>query len=208
MKLITTVIVYNIEMLNFLLKHKSDSELMNILQDGNKLALKVLFERHYKLILNYCFGLTGNTELSEDITQETFFKVYDKRMLFDKKYNFKTWSLRISRNLVFDFMKKKKELLLGDDLDYEYCDEIVGLDMTLDKNLKREVLHEHIQKLKIEQKEALVLWLYGHSYVEIAELTSKSSQACKNLVNRAKQALILSIKFSENEKLSEVIYEK
>lgn len=84
-----------------------DSELVNMYMAGNETCLEVLVERHKKLLFGFIMKRARNKDLSEDIFQETFFKVI--RCLKEGRYNeqdkFMAWVMRIARNLIIDHFR-------------------------------------------------------------------------------------------------------
>ena len=53
----------------------SDNELVKLYIEGNENSLAVLLKRHKRKLFSYIYLITKNRELTEDIFQETFFKV-------------------------------------------------------------------------------------------------------------------------------------
>ena len=63
-----------------LLETITDEELMHQVAKGDLDQLKVLFERHHRHIFNFLNKMTGDRMLSEDLTQEVFYKVMKYRL--------------------------------------------------------------------------------------------------------------------------------
>ncbi|MDO8512616.1 MAG: sigma-70 family RNA polymerase sigma factor [bacterium] len=76
-------------------------------QNGDETAFAELVKQNLPLIYRYIFRLTGNVATAEDLTQETFVRVWKNLSRFDTKKPFRPWLYRIARNCAFDFLRKK-----------------------------------------------------------------------------------------------------
>jgi len=81
-------------------------------------AFGLLVDRWRKRIYNLCFRMTGSTHTAEDITQEVFVKIFDRRQVYDPTKRFSTWLWRIALNLCYDELRRvqrRHELSLDND---------------------------------------------------------------------------------------------
>src|ERR1043166_8779201 len=90
----------------------SDTELVQLYISGNEKSLAVLLDRHKNRIFTSIIVVTKNRTLSEDIFQETFFKVIQtlKRGQYNEEGKFLPWVLRIARNLIIDHFRAVKKM--------------------------------------------------------------------------------------------------
>jgi RNA polymerase sigma-70 factor (ECF subfamily) len=87
----------------------TDEELMSMVLERNTKGLKVLYDRYYRSIFNFILRYTNNREISEDILQETFTRVWFASHLFNPdKGSFKTWLFTIGINITRNEMTKKR----------------------------------------------------------------------------------------------------
>lgn len=85
----------------------SDEELMALVAERNTRALAVLYGRYGKGLYNFILRYTNNRELSEDLLQETFTKVWFASHTFDpEKGQFKAWLFTVGLNVVRSEMSK------------------------------------------------------------------------------------------------------
>ena len=70
--------------------------------------IKFYNENKDKIFSYFYYNLNQNTELSEDLTSETFLKGFEKFDTYNEEYQFSTWIFTIARNLLIDFFRKKK----------------------------------------------------------------------------------------------------
>ncbi|MCB0371464.1 MAG: RNA polymerase sigma factor [Muricauda sp.] len=75
----------------------SDEMIMQKVADGNLDLLKVLFDRHHKHVYNFLYKMSGNRMLSEDLTQDVFYKLIKYRDSYNNG-SFLSWLFTIARN--------------------------------------------------------------------------------------------------------------
>ena len=150
---------------------------------GDENCLAILVERHQSKIYGYIYSKVSDRDLTEDIFQETFFKVI--HTLKSKKYyneegKFLSWVLRISNNLIVDkFRNDKKMYMKRDTEEFSIFSTITDNSLNIEKELiKNQVdidLKKIIQKLPQDQKEVLMMRYYSDmSFKEIADITGVS----------------------------------
>ena len=161
----------------------SDAILVNNYIDGDENSLALLIERHQSRIYGYIFSKVSDRDLTEDIFQETFFKVI--HTLKTKKYyneegKFLSWVLRIASNLIVDkFRNDKKMPLKRDTEEFSIFSNIKDSSLDIERKLiKNQVdidLKMIIQKLPHDQKEVIMMRYYSDmSFKEIADFTGVS----------------------------------
>lgn len=92
----------------------SDEKLIELYLEGNERALDELVRRYAAHIYNFIYQFVRSPQEAEDLTQDTFFKVWRNLDKFDVKRKFKVWLFQIARNTVFDFLRKKKAQVMTD----------------------------------------------------------------------------------------------
>lgn len=137
-------------------------------------------------------------ELAEDLTQDTFIKVYRKLNLFKGESNLYTWVVQIARNTVFDYYRKNKikEFFQfhKEEADYVTPQEI----LLKGEEVKR--LYEAITNLKMEYKEVLILRkIKEFSIGETAEILGWNDVKVKNTTSRALAVLKKSLEEKEGD---------
>ncbi|MBI4159946.1 sigma-70 family RNA polymerase sigma factor [Candidatus Wolfebacteria bacterium] len=73
-----------------------------------EVSLELLIRRYLKPIYGFTYRYVGAGQDTEDVTQETFVKVWRNLKKFDQNKSFKTWIFSIAKNTAIDFLKKKK----------------------------------------------------------------------------------------------------
>ncbi|MFZ2331392.1 MAG: sigma-70 family RNA polymerase sigma factor [Atribacterota bacterium] len=85
----------------------NDLEKIELCQSGNSEAFSFLVEKYKNLVYKLALRMTGNYHDSEDISQESFLKVYRSLHQYNPKYSFSSWLYKITLNIIRDRMRKK-----------------------------------------------------------------------------------------------------
>jgi RNA polymerase sigma-70 factor, ECF subfamily len=84
-----------------------DDELMLAIQGGDSRACEALVRRHQQSLLGFFFTNTRDRELAEDLSQETFLRVFDQAWDYLPRGLFRGWMFRIARNLLIDNVRRR-----------------------------------------------------------------------------------------------------
>ena len=173
----------------------SDSELIARYIDGNEEVLEVLINRHRDKIFGFIYSKVRNQELTEDLFQDTLFKIV--RTLKKGKYieegKFLSWAIRIAHNIIIDYYRKKNKMKnVYESEDFSLFDVLHDHSLDAEGQMIRQQM---IQKIRIlietlpsEQKEVLKMRMYEElSFQEIAEATGVSINTA---LGRMRYALI------------------
>jgi len=162
----------------------TDEELMQQVADGNLDQLKVLFERHQAHVFNFLHKMTGDTMLSEDLTQDVFYKIMKYRTTYAQG-RFMGWMFTIARNSLKTHYRRNNEL--HDSLD-EKNEKL--LNAQIEEPEVYSQLQMALQKLKATDRELLILnRLQEIKYNELAEIMGSTPGAVKTQVCRALKKL-------------------
>jgi RNA polymerase sigma factor (sigma-70 family) len=160
----------------------NDAQLITDYVQGDEHALEMLIEKYQQRIFNFIFSKIHDRDLTEDIFQETFFKVIRtlKNGVYNEEGKFLPWVMRIAHNLVIDHFRKSNRLPryeTNDDFDIfqfignsDICAEDALIDEQIVQDLQRLIL-----ELPEDQREVLLMRVYKDmSFKEIAENTGVS----------------------------------
>lgn len=102
----------------------SDGELINAYFEGQEQAFTELVRRYLGPIFRFLRRMLNDTQLAEDITQETFVKAWRSLSRFDRNQSFKTWLFSIARHRAIDELRKKAPVSFSElDSDEEIFEE-------------------------------------------------------------------------------------
>lgn len=170
---------------------------MNLVARGDTAAFETLIERHQALVVGTVARMLGSNSDVEDLAQQVFLRVWRSATRYVPRAKFTTWLLKITRNLVFNEMRRTKRQAhipmqtesQGDDLPIK--DESVQspAESLLEHELQQSIENAILQ-LPETQRMALILRRYdGRSYEEIGEILDLSVPAVKSVLFRARSEL-------------------
>jgi RNA polymerase sigma-70 factor, ECF subfamily len=174
-----------------------DVRLMALVARGDAVAFETLIERHQALVAGTVARMLGSNSDVEDIAQQVFIRVWKSASRYVARAKFTTWLLKITRNLVFNEMRRAKRhphVPVQIDPEAEQIplkDEATARpDATLLQGELQQAIDEAITQLPETQRMAIVLRRYQElSYEEIANVLDLSVPAVKSLLFRARTEL-------------------
>lgn len=174
-----------------------DVRLMRLISRGDTAALEELIERHQTLVIGTVARMLGSNSEVEDIAQQVFIRVWKSAGRYEPRAKFTTWLLKITRNLVFNELRRSKRHAHVPMQPAPNADEIPIKDETApapDASLLETELQQAIEQaitgLSESQRMAVVLRRYHDlSYEQIAEVLDLSVPAVKSLLFRARTEL-------------------
>ncbi|HVH29777.1 MAG TPA: RNA polymerase sigma factor [Vicinamibacterales bacterium] len=167
---------------------------------GEELAWNTIVQQYRRKIFNVAYKFVGRHEEAEDLTQEIFLKVFKSLDTFDRRANFQTWLISVSRNLCIDHYRKVRQ-------------ERQTIDRRVDASELSPVSHEPGPVSALEQQDRVVLLrealsalpeslrtavlmrdIQELSYQEIAERLRLPEGTVKSRINRGRMELARQIR--------------
>lgn len=174
----------------------SDRELVADYLSGNLSSLEKLIHRHKERIYSYILMIVRDTELADDLFQDTFIKVINtlNSGTYKEEGKFIQWVMRIAHNLIIDHFRKSRRIPVVDNNsdEFDIFDTIGITDPCMEEKMITDQIYEDVRKLidylPKEQREVLVMRHYSDmSFKEIAEVTDVSINTA---LGRMRYALI------------------
>src|SRR5690348_5956580 len=81
---------------------------------GDEAAWEAIVRQHWRKVFNVAYKFVGKHAEAEDLTQDIFLKVFTSLDTFDRRANFQTWLISVSRNLCIDHyrsVRKEREMI-------------------------------------------------------------------------------------------------
>jgi RNA polymerase sigma factor (sigma-70 family) len=162
-----------------------DEILMQKVKDGNLAEMSVLFERYHLNLYNFFLKLTMKKEISQDLTQNLFYRMIKYKHTYNDKYSVKSWIYKIAWNLHADYCRgQKKSESLFMKIDTYPAEVSEDNDGYPEEDYQK--LEIALSSLSDEQREIIILSRYqGLKYEEISTITNQSVPAIKVAVYRA-----------------------
>jgi len=171
---------------------------------GDAAAWEEIVQRYSRRIYNICYRFAGSPDDAQDLTQEVFIKMYRTLGTYDvERGAFMTWVTTVTRNLLVDHFRKTKQERLTDSLDTASSEHEDAMPLseqipdrgptpitTVQSRETRETVHEALQKLSPELREAVILRdLQDMDYKEIAVVLRVPEGTVKSRINRGRGEL-------------------
>jgi RNA polymerase sigma-70 factor (ECF subfamily) len=176
----------------------SDADLIRrTLQNGQSKAFRLLMERYLPLVYNHLYRMTQNHELSEEMTQDAFVKVYTHLASFDTERSFKPWLLRIASNAAISALRKHANRTVS----LSEMEENTGFDppsghagddpaMALEEQFTSEVVLAEVGKLDEKYRIPILLrYQADYKYEEVAEATGLPLNTVRTRLKRGLEKL-------------------
>jgi RNA polymerase sigma-70 factor (ECF subfamily) len=187
-------------------KSINDSTLVSDYIQGNEAALGVLIKRHQQRLFGFIYSKIHDSDITEDIFQDTFIKVIRtlKKGNYNEEGKFLPWVMRIAHNLVIDHFRKSNRMPTFKNTDEFDIFSVLGDgNLNAEKQMIQEQIfsdvRELVNELPEEQKEVLLMRMYKDmSFKEISENTGVSINTA---LGRMRYALINMRKLVEKHKI-------
>jgi RNA polymerase sigma-70 factor (ECF subfamily) len=174
-----------------------DIRLMKLIGAGDDRAFEQLVGRHQRLVIGTVGRMLGSGSDAEDIAQQVFVRVWKNAKRYEPRAKFTTWLLKITRNLVFNELRRRSrhpQVPLQSESDEEERplkdEQAIAPDASLLEHELQQAVDAAIANLPETQRMAVVLRRYEElSYEEIAEALDQSVSAVKSLLFRARTEL-------------------
>ena len=175
--------------------HRTDEEIILEYLGGENGAFREIVERYAAPIYNFAARLAG-TGNAADLSQEVFIKAWKNVKRFDAhKASFKTWLYAIAKNIIIDFLRKKKEMTFSDfpeeeDFAENIPDENLLPVQILEKLEDAKLLNGLLDQLPVDYKIVLSLhYQENMTFDEIGKVLNKPPNTVKSWHRRAILAL-------------------
>ena len=152
--------------------------------------MEELYRENVKLVFNYLKSLCNDSELAEELTQETFYKAIKGIKKFKGDSKISTWLCKIAKNLWINYQIKENKMTT---ISYDSNEQIEK--MLIDENIENDIenrndligLYKKIHKLDENTKEVFYLRIKGElSFKEIGEILNKSEEWARIIFYRGK----------------------
>ena len=172
-----------------------DSVLIEKAKNGNKGAFNILVNKYYPRVYATLFSFTKSKEDSEDLSQQTFVKVWQQLSSFRGDSAFFTWVYRIAINLAKNFVASSgfKKQKINTSI------EKAEIDVSSFEDIESTVIHEEslneiknfINTMPESLKTAFTLReVEGKSYEDISVITNTPIGTVRSRIFRARESII------------------
>ena len=167
---------------------------------GDQVAWEQIVRQHWRQVFNLAYKFVGRHDEAEGLTQDIFLKIFKALRTFDRRANFQTWLISISRNLCIDHycsVRKERETMARD------VDASVLAPVSRERGPYAELEQvdlKHLIRLALAElpptlRQAVVLRdLQEFTYQEIADQLGLPEGTVKSRINRGRLELARQLK--------------
>ncbi|HLB85693.1 MAG TPA: sigma-70 family RNA polymerase sigma factor, partial [Steroidobacteraceae bacterium] len=167
---------------------------------GDQSAWEQIVRQNWRKVFNVAYKFVGKHDEAEDLTQDIFLKIFKALKTFDRRANFQTWIISISRNLCIDHyrsVRKERQTIARDvdSNDLQPASVERGPYAQAEHQDLRAQLRQALETLPITLRTAVVLRdLQELSYQEIADRLGLPEGTVKSRINRGRIELAHQLK--------------
>jgi RNA polymerase sigma-70 factor (ECF subfamily) len=162
---------------------------------GDEAAWETIVRHYWRKVFNVAYKFVGKHDEAEDLTQEIFLKIFKSLDTFDRRANFQTWLISVSRNLCIDHYRsvRKERETIDRDVDASELTPIskeVGAIALLEQQDRVALLRQALAGLPETLKTAVLMRdIQEMSYQEIARKLRLPEGTVKSRINRGRTEL-------------------
>jgi RNA polymerase sigma-70 factor (ECF subfamily) len=159
---------------------------------GDQIAWEQIVRQNWRKVFNVAYKFVGKHDEAEDLTQDIFLKIFKALKTFDRRANFQTWIISISRNLCIDHYRsvRKERQTIARDVDSNDLQPATserGPYAQAEHQDLRLQLRQALETLPVALRTAVVLRdLQELSYQEIADRLGLPEGTVKSRINRGR----------------------
>jgi RNA polymerase sigma-70 factor, ECF subfamily len=175
---------------------------------GDQLAWEAIVRQYRRKVFNVAYKFVGKHDEAEDLTQDIFLKIFKSLDTFDRRANFQTWLISVSRNLCIDHyrsVRKERETIDRETDASELSAAAPGPSQMaqLEQRDRVELLREALASLPATLRTAVLMRdLQELSYQEIAAALKLPEGTVKSRINRGRSELARQIRKLRGEHFS------
>ena len=152
--------------------------------------IEEIYKEYFEIVNKYLFCLTHNSDISEELTQETFYKAVRKIDTYKGECKISVWLCQIAKNLWYDECRKNKKMIHTEE---DYLHNLQPLDTIEEQiisNDEKVSLYKKMQVLDEKTREVMYLRITGElSFKEIGIILNKTENWARITFYRGKNRL-------------------
>lgn len=152
--------------------------------------IEKIYEEYFETVNKYLFCLTHNNDISEELTQETFYKAVKKIGTYKGECKMSVWLCQIAKNLWYDQCRKNKKFVDIKEANILNVQTLNILEEQVISNDEKILLYKKMQHLDEKTREVIYLRITGElSFKEIGIILNKTENWVRVTFYRGKNQL-------------------
>lgn len=178
-------------------KELDDATLIRQCLDKRQEAFNVLVKRYLRPIYSYICHYVEDSQLAEDLTQETFLRAYRSLGSFDRSRSFKSWLFAIATNVSKSALRRNRQspVLLHDEThSLNLLENMEGSLACFEEEISDDrlarIVGQSLRKLPLPVRQAIILrHVYDLSYEEVAQAMQANLNTVRTWLKRGREQL-------------------
>lgn len=147
-----------------------------------------IYKKYSKTVYKYLFCLTHDSDIAEEITQETFYIALKDISKFRKECKIEVWLCQIAKFIWYKELKKNKRNINIEEINNMHSDE--DIEENLIRKDEREKLYRKLELLDKNTREVILLRITSElSFKQIGEILGKNETWARVIFYRGKEKL-------------------
>lgn len=152
--------------------------------------IEEIYKEYFKTVNKYLFCLTHNDDISEELTQETFYRAVKKINTYKGECKISVWLCQIAKNLWYDKCRKDKRLVHIEESELFNLQALNNIEEEIISKEEKMLLKDKIQKLDKKISEVIYLRIVGElSFKEIGIIMNKTENWARVTFYRGKNKM-------------------
>jgi RNA polymerase sigma-70 factor (ECF subfamily) len=152
--------------------------------------IEKIYEEYFETVNKYLFCLTRNSDISEELTQETFYRAVKKIDTYKGECKMSVWLCQIAKHLWYDQCRKNKKLINAKEEDLLLGQSINLTEEQVISDDEKISIYKKMQKLDEKTREVMYLRITGElSFKEIGTILNKTENWARVTFYRGKNKL-------------------
>lgn len=152
--------------------------------------IEEIYKEYFKTVNKYLFCLTHNDDISEELTQETFYRAVKKINTYKDECKISVWLCQIAKNLWYDKCRRDKRLVHIEESELFNLQALNNIEEEIISKEEKMLLNKKIQKLDEKTREVVYLRIVGElSFKEIGIIMDKTENWARVTFYRGKNKM-------------------
>lgn len=149
-----------------------------------------IYDKYARMVYKFLLARTGNCDLAEELTQETFYRAVYSLKTYDGTCRVSTWLCQIAKHVWMQELEKRKKYQ-ADELPVDLIFEGAGAEETVLMAERKLALMKKLHQVKEPAREVMYLRIFGElSFGEIGEIMGQSETWARVTFYRGKKELM------------------
>lgn len=152
--------------------------------------MEQIYEEYFETVYKYLFCLTNNNDISEELTQETFYRAVKKINTYKGECKMSVWLCQIAKNIWYDLLRRNKKIKFVEEKYLFNLQEVETAEEQVISSNEKMSLYKKMQLLDDKTREVMYLRITGElSFKEIGIILNKTENWAKITFYRGKNKL-------------------